>query len=424
MTESAARSPGPRSRARAGARRWQAAAVLAGAAVVLAACGSSGGSSSASGGSADKGDFCQGGFTDVSYAGPMGGAEATYGQQQYDGLKLAVSTFNSAGGFSAGPLKGCKVKILGPFDDTSQPSTGAAIATKLATNSHLLMYFGNVDSGVTLAALPVLARAGIPMINSYSSSPQLTSLGYKNFYRVILNDNSQGAALADLLKNTFHATSYAAVWPDDVFGQGISNAFLKEAKAVGATVPVNYSYPANQTDFSVLASKIRDAHVDGVALLGVYSADGLIVKQVAGGGTKPSASTVFLANASDNSSQFVSLAGPAANGVYITGLWNPGNATPDGKAFAAKFQSVYNTAPAEDAATAYDGFNTFATAVEHGGGNRADLIAALQKMTPANPYQGLTGAIGFLPTGQRAVEVPVLLKVTNGQIVAAAKPAS
>jgi hypothetical protein len=37
---------------------------------------------------------------------------------------------------------------------------------------------------------------------------------------------------------------------------------------------------------------------------------------------------------------------------------------------------------------------------------------------------GLTGAIGFLPTGQRAVEVPILLKVVNGQIVAAPNPSS
>ncbi len=354
----------------------------------------------------------------------MGGAEATYGQEQYDGLKLAVSAFNTAGGFTKGPLKGCKVKILGPYDDTSQPSTGATIATRLATNSHLLMYFGNVDSGVTLAALPILSRAGIPVINSYSSSPQLTSLGYKNFFRVILNDNSQGSAIADLLKNTFHATKFAAVWPDDVFGQGISASFLKEAKKLGATVPVNYSYPANQTDFSVLASKIRDAHVGAVALLGVYSADGLIVKQVASGGTPPSKNTVFLANASDNASQFVSLAGHAANGVYITGLWNPGNATAAGKAFAAQFQGVYHSAPAEDAATAYDGFKVFASAVENGGGTRADLIAALAKITPANPYQGLTGAIGFDPTGQRAVEVPVLLQVVSGQIVAAPAPGS
>jgi len=399
------------------------AGILAGAAIALAACGSSGGSTSASGSStAAKGTFCQDGFTEVSYAGPMSGPEATYGQQQYDGLKLAVSTLNTGGGFNAGPLKGCKVKILGPYDDTSQPSTGASIATRLTTNPHLLMYFGNVDSGVTLAALPILSRAGIPVINSYSSSPELTSLGYKNFYRVILNDNSQGSAMADLLKNTFHVTSYAAVWPDDVFGQGISASFLKEAKALGATVPVNYSYPANQTDFSVLASKIRAAHVGAVALLGVYSSDGLIVKQVASGGTPPSKTTVYLANASDNTPQFVSLAGPASNGVYITGLWNPANATPAGKAFATQFESVYHSAPAEDAATAYDGFNTFASAVEKGGGTRADLIAALAKITPPDPYHGLTGAIGFLPNGQRAVEVPVLLQVVKGQIVAAPTP--
>jgi len=405
--------------------RRRAFSLLAGA-VALAACSSSSTSSSgssSSAGTAANSTFCQGGQTDVSYAGPMSGAEATYGQEQYDGLSLAVSLFNSAGGFTAGPLKGCKVKILGPYDDESQPSLGATIATRLSTNSHLLMYFGDVDSGVTLAALPILSRAGIPVINSYSSSPELTSLGYKNFFRVILNDNSQGAAIADLLKNTFHDTSYAAVWPDDVFGQGISASFLQEAAKLGASVPVNYSYPAAQTDFSVLASKVRGAHVDAVALLGVYSGDGLIVKQLASSGVPPSSSTVYLANASDNAPQFVSLAGTsAANGVYITGLWDPANASAAGKVFASKFESVYHSAPAEDAATAYDAFNVFAQAAAQGGGSRSDLIAALAKITPSSPFMGLTGAIGFLATGQRAVEVPILLKVVNGQIVAAPSP--
>jgi branched-chain amino acid transport system substrate-binding protein len=418
MTESPARIPGHRNGMPRRTAMWRTAGVLVAAAIVLAACGSSG--SSSSGGTATTNSaFCQGGKTQVSYTGPMSGAEATYGQEQYNGLKLAVSIFNGAGGFTAGPLKGCKVQVLGPYDDQSQPSTGATVATRLATNSHLLMYFGNVDSGVTLAALPILSRAGIPVINSYSSSPTLTSSGYKNFFRVILNDNSQGAAMADLLKNTFQVTKYAAIWPDDVFGQGISAAFVKEAEANGASVPVNYSYPASQTDFSVLASKVRDAHVNAVALLGVYSADGIIVKQLATQGVTVSPKTVFLANASDNAPQFVSLAGPAANGVYITGLWNPANASAAGKEFAAKYESVYHSAPAEDAATAYDGFNVFAHAAEQGGGTRDDLIAALRKITPAAPFSGLTGTIGFLPNGQRAVEVPILLQVVNGQIVAA-----
>src|ERR1022692_2795323 len=98
MTESAVRKPGPRNKARSTVRRWRAVGIIAGAAVVLAGCGSSGSGSASGGGSADKGTFCQGGFTDVSYAGPMGGAEATYGQEQYDGLKLAVSALNAAGG--------------------------------------------------------------------------------------------------------------------------------------------------------------------------------------------------------------------------------------------------------------------------------------------------------------------------------------
>jgi branched-chain amino acid transport system substrate-binding protein len=237
---------------------------------------------------------------------------------------------------------------------------------------------------------------------------------------VILNDDTQGTSMAELLFNHFHKTKFAAVWPDDAFGQGISASFLAEAKTLGASVPVNYSYPPAQIDFSVLGSELHSSGVDAVALLGVYSGDGLIVKQAASSGVSPTASTVFLGNASDNAPQFVSLAGTsAANGVYVTGLWDPANASPAGKAFAAKFEGVYHSAPAEDAATAWDAFYVFADAVNNGGTNRAALIAALGKITPANPYAGLTGNIGFMPSGQRAEETPILLQVVNGQIVAA-----
>ena len=372
--------------------------------------------------SSDKAKFCQGGYTDISYAGPMSGAEANYGQEQNNGLKLAVSIFNKAGGFRAGSLKGCKVKILGPYDDGSNPSTGASIATRLSTNSHLLAYFGNVDSGVSTVALPILARAGIPMINSYSSSPLLTSSGYKNIFRVILNDNTQGSAIANLLVKTFKAKKVAALWPNDTFGQGIDTAFMKTAKSLGVTVVQNYSYPDGATDFSTLVNSLKGSGVQGIALLGVYTADAIAVKQLVAGGLKPSSSLVYVGNASDNTAAFVTIAGAsAAEGVYLTGIWNPGSANKAGVAFTKSFKKAYKSSPAEDAATAYDAFKVFQFAVQHGGTNRFALLKALRKITPAHPYVGITGRIGFDSTGQAVNMKPSLLKVVNG-VIKAAKP--
>lgn len=392
---------------------------LATLAVCLVGLGACAGSSSSAGG---RGAFCQGGQTEIAYAGPMSGSEANYGEEQYNGLKLAVAAVNAQGGFTSGGLKGCKLKISGPYDDRSDPATGASIARQLSTDPHLLAYFGNVDSGVTLAALPILARAGIPVINSYSSNPKITSLGYKNIFRVILNDNTQGSAIADLLVKNFGKKKLAALWPDDVFGQGISDAFIKEAQKLGTPVAVRYSYPSNATDFSVAVSRLGGANADGVALLGVYTGDAIAVKQLAAAGITPSKATM-IGNASDNTDQFVSIAGTsAANGVYLVGIWNPGNANQAGQAFTADFQKTYNAAPAEDAATAYDAVMVLKRAVESGGTDRSSLIDALHKITPSNPYQGITGKIGFDSTGQDAAAVPTLLQVQNGKIVAAHAP--
>lgn len=396
-------------------RRYMLGTVAVSALLAAAACGSSG-SSSASGGAKQ---FCQNGKTDIAYAGPMSGSEANYGQEQYSGLKLAVDAVNANGGFTSGPLKGCKISIEGPYDDRSDPATGATIARRLSTESHLLAYFGNVDSGVTLAALPILSRAGIPVINSYSSNPEITQQGYKNVFRVILDDNLQGSAIADLFVNRFHEKNLAAIWPNDVFGQGISKAFLDEAKKLGATVSVNYSAAADATDYSVAVNKIRGANVAGVALLGVYTGDAIVVKQLTQAGVTAS-KTTMIGNASDNTQQFVSIAGAsAADGVYLVGIWNPGNANTAGKAFTKQFEAAYNSQPAEDAATAYDAIMVFKQAVDSGGGTRANLIKALSNITPSNPYLGITGKIGFDSNGQDQAAVPTLLVVKNGQIVAA-----
>jgi branched-chain amino acid transport system substrate-binding protein len=379
--------------------------------------------SAASSATSAKAKFCAGGYTDISYAGPMSGSEGNYGQEQHDGLALAVSTFNKAGGFKAGALKGCKVKILGPYDDGSNPSTGASIATQLATNSHLLAYFGNVDSGVSMVALPILAKAGIAMINSYSSAPLLTGSGFKNIFRVILNDNTQGSAIATLLVSSFKDKNLAVLWPDDTFGQGIDTAFMAAAKSLGANVLQNYSYPDGTTDFSTLVNSLKGSSVNGIALLGVYTGDAVAVKQLAAAGLAPSKSLVYIGNASDNTSDFVSIAGAsAANGVYMTGLWNPGNANAAGKAFTTAFKKTYHSSPAEDAATIYDAFKVFQYGVEHGGTSRAALIKALHAINGAHPYVGITGSIGFDATGQAANLKPSLLQVVNGTIVAAKTP--
>jgi branched-chain amino acid transport system substrate-binding protein len=412
-------------RRRAGpAGRWLAGAIAAStlAALALSAVGS--GVSGASGTSKDKATFCVGGYTDVSYAGPMSGSTADYGKEQSLGLKLAISTFNKAGGFDAGPLKGCKVKLLGPYDDKETPSTGASIASRLVTTSHLLLYFGNVDSGVTLAALHVLARTGIPMINSYSTAPTITDEHYTNIFRTISTSNGFGTALAEVLVNDFHKKNLASLWVDNIFGKGLSHAFNKEAVKLGAKIVVTYSYPETSTDFSVMVSKVKAAHPTGVALLGLYTSDALEVKQLVAAGIKPSKSVKFVGNPSDNNSTFVSIGGGASvmDDTYLIGIWNPKVANKAGKTFTKKFEDTFHSSPAEDAATAYDAFRVFVQAVEHGGGNRSALITQLHKITPKHPYKGITGKLGFKKNGQAAFYPPILLEVVNGAIQAVPTP--
>jgi branched-chain amino acid transport system substrate-binding protein len=307
------------------------------------------------------------------------------------------------------------------------PQTCTNNANSYKTVSNLLGVIGTFNSGCAEIEAPILNRApggGIAMVspaNTYVGLTKKTGVagepqkyyptGKRNYARVAVPDNFQGAADATYLKNKGVKSVYV-LNDGEAYGVGIANNFANAAKAVGITVLGNAKWDSSQPNYQSLFQGIASKNPGAVFLGGIVSNNGgqLIKDKVAvlGDNTK----VILLGPDGFNDSATAKDAGAAAEGMYVTiGGQDPNqlnNAA--GKAFAAAFKSAYHVKQLE-AYTAYgaQAFLVLANAIAKGGGSRPGITSHLYSQSFPN---GVIGAFKIDSSGD-----PSLGGVTVDQIV-------
>jgi branched-chain amino acid transport system substrate-binding protein len=94
-----------------------------------------------------------------------------------EGLNIPMAAWEGIPG-----LKGAKIKLIFA-DHRSDPARGADLAKGLIKDQKVVGILGCYNSSVTKSVSTVCERFGVPMINSNSTSPPLTTRGFKWFWR-------------------------------------------------------------------------------------------------------------------------------------------------------------------------------------------------------------------------------------------------
>ena len=109
----------------------------------------------------------------VGVAGPLTGGGAAYGKDIENGVRMAVDEANAARTTVGGkPVK----FVVASQDDQSDPRTGVQAAQQLA-DAQVAVVIGHFNSGTTLPASKIYAKAGIPMITPSATNPDITRAG-------------------------------------------------------------------------------------------------------------------------------------------------------------------------------------------------------------------------------------------------------
>jgi branched-chain amino acid transport system substrate-binding protein len=220
--------------------------------------------------------FAQDAVVKIGHVAPLSGAQAHYGKDNENGVRMAIEDLN-AKGVSIG---GKKVKLeIAAEDDAADPKQGTAAAQKLC-DAKVAGVVGHLNSGTTIPASKVYHDCGIPHITGAATNPNLTKPAYDTTYRIIANDNALGAALALYAADNLKLKKVAIIDDRTAYGQGVAEVFKKTAASKGMQV-VDEQYTNDKaTDFMAILTAIKAKNPDAIFYGGMDPQAGPMLRQM------------------------------------------------------------------------------------------------------------------------------------------------
>ena len=358
----------------------------------------------------------------VAVAAPYTGGAAAFGEMIRRGAELRENEINEAGG-----INGMKLTLLFE-DDAGKPSEASLVAERIANNPQILAVVGHFNSDCSLAGQEIYDRAGIVELSPGSTAVEVCE-GSSWTFRNLYHDGFQGKFIAQYLDDVLMGIESVAVFFDnDAYGRGLRNAFVAEAEKIGLTLVASEAYERDSTNFKAQLTSIKAKNPDAIFISGLYTEASLIVKQ----GREAGITAQFFGADGVDSPDFLTIAGSAAEGTYLTTPFTFGAGGAEAQQMAADFEALHGVAPDTWAALTYDAVGMIQDALAKTYNAEASVednrkairehLASLD--TPEEGYEGITGLTYFDIKGD-TVNKPAYVKIVkDGQFVAAEKQLS
>lgn len=335
--------------------------------------------------------------------GPMTGDSAAQGQQMRAGAKIAIEEINAAGGVNG------KKMAFEVADDVGTPNQATLIAQKYSLDKDLLFVLGHNNSSCSIASLPIWEKAGLPVISPSNTSPTITQLGHKNYFRVIANDDIMARQLVEVAINSLGMKKPAIIWENSDYGKGMRDVAMDALPKLGVNAVAEDSFISGvDRDYSAIVTKYKGLGIDGVIFLGDYTGGGLFAKQAHNLGLK-----VKLAGSSSCSHpKLMELGGEGAEGFHVMAPFDPFDERPKQAKFIEAHLKETNERPGEWSTHAYDIVYLVKAAYEAGGTDRAKLIKAMHDL---KGFEGITGNLEFNEFGDVENKDAIVIYVKDGK---------
>ena len=335
---------------------------------------------------------------------PLSGGNAKMGNDISQAATLAVEEWNAKGG-----VLGRKLEIVA-FDDACDAQQSVTAAHKLVDGG-VVAVAGGYCSSAAIPASAVYHDAGVAFVADASSNPKLTDQGFENVFRVIGRDDQQGPYAAGFMMGTLKAKKIAIIHDNTLYAKGLADATKAALEGKpGVQVVFFDAVTPGEKDFSAVLTKVKSLSPDVTYYTGYYPEGGLIAKQFKDLGV----SGKFMAGDANNDPTFISEAGPASEGVYVTSTPLPQDQS-SAKSFIDRYKKRWNQDPGPYSALEYDAVNVVINAIKQSGST--DRAAIIKAITGTKNYQGATGAINFDKKGDRTSVLYITYIIKGGKFV-------
>jgi branched-chain amino acid transport system substrate-binding protein len=340
----------------------------------------------------------------IGLAAPLTGPSARIGKDLQNGAQLAIDDANRRHPTLGGqPV----VYKLVSADDQSDPRTAVTVAQQLV-EQRVIGVVGHWNTGCSVPASRVYRDAGIPQIAPASTGHAYTQQGFPTAFRIMGHDDASGAYTGAYAVKTLRAKRIAVIDDRTSFGSGLATQFIKGVEANGGKL-VDRQYVSDKTtDFSGVLTALKAKQADLVFFGGLDVQAAQIVRRM----RQLKFDATLLGAGGFVSQTFLTLAGPAGEGVTALEPGLPVARMPGGAAFDAQYRARYRAPIELHAPFAYDAAATLiAASLQANTIDPAKLVTTLHALS----RPGVTGTIAFDAQGNLKQPAFTLYQVRGGK---------
>jgi len=312
----------------------------------------------------------------------LSGADSTFGTDTRDGIELAASEVNAAGG-----VRGKKVRIL-VEDDQSKPGEASNKVRQLIDRDGAVALLGEVSSSRSIVGGIIANQRHVPMVTPSSTAVDVT-VGREYVFRTCFTDAQQGDVAARFVHDTRHLDRAAILWvPQESYSRGLSETFRASFTRLGGQIVADKAYQKGETNFTTYLQEIRAASPPAIFIPVYYNDVVQIARQAKAIGLSGS---LFVGGDAWDSQDLLDGAGAELEGAFITDHYAPDVPWENSKAFLRAFRERYGHEPGSMSAQGYDAAKLLFDAI----GRASDVTPAAVKdaLASTRAFQGATGTL-------------------------------
>jgi branched-chain amino acid transport system substrate-binding protein len=326
--------------------------------------------------------------------GALSGDYAVFGTRIYRGIQYAIDKANRQDDLA------CRVRLRAR-DTQGSSARAPELARELSEKDSVIALIGPYFSGETLAAGPILDRAGIPFICPSCTDPIIAEQGFSTFFRAVADDPAEGSATGDYIVKALRPNSVVVVHDRTRYGSAMATA-VKGALAGLLTGAI--TVPAGAETFGEVVSEIKRLDPQVVYYGGYVAQAGILARELDDSGVK----VVFVSDSRAHYGSFGRIAGDAAaDRSLVACSCIDATRVPAASQFVRGMEKKFDELPGAYAAEAYDATKLVLAALGHANASAtADELRAsvLNYLGAVSGYRGITKPFTFDSQGDAEVE--------------------
>jgi branched-chain amino acid transport system substrate-binding protein len=324
----------------------------------------------------------------IAFIGPLTGPGAAVGIGARNSFQLKVDEVLAAGDYPY------NIEIVNE-DDASDPATGVAAATKVASDPDVVAAATHWNSPVGLATVDVFHKYGVLQVFWGTIHKDIIyGNDYKEPVRVIPT-SAQSMELAGDYAVQFKRMNWVIINDTTDYGTKIRDEFTASMEKRGGKVLEAIGVTVGQQDFSAVLSRVKELKPDGIFYAGVTTeAAGVRIQSMKMGMTD----VIFMGPPGIQSDTFGEITVKDAEGTFCSGTFDV-NSSEEGKAFVKAYAAKYTEPYEQNGPYAYDSAAVILEALKAVGPDRAKITDYVL----SHSFKGVIGDIKWDEAGQNTV---------------------